>query len=169
MESELFSVSPALAWFVAGVFFMALEALTPGFFLLFFGLGAWAAAVCGWAGSLGLVGQFLVFLVVTVAGLAGFRRKLRFFLTARSGRSEEMDDPVAAEQYLGRSALVVHETAPGRPGLVELNGTNWNARSEAGTFKPGERVRVRAREGLTLVVEKFPAPGEAPAQAEESE
>ena len=152
---EVFSLNATLFWFILGVVFLVLEALTPGLFLLFFGLGAWAAGGGGLAG-LGLMAQGLIFLTVSLVSLVIFRKKLQAFFAARPSRSEDFDDPVVSGQYLGREVTVIGATAPGRSGLVELNCTNWNARSEGGVLEPGDQVRVLRREGLTLIVEKIP-------------
>jgi len=59
---------------------------------------------------------------------------------------------VGAEALVGRSAEVVD---PCRPlGRVRLGGEIWQARCEPGAGA-GERVRVRAVEGLTLIVERL--------------
>ena len=152
-----FDLGADMIWFIVGLVFLVLEALTPGLFMIFFGLGAWAAAGLALAG-LGLTAQFTGFMAVSLVSLAVFRQKLQRFLLARRPLREELDDPVAADQYLGREVAVIGEIDPDRPGLVELGGVNWRARSEGGNFRPGDRARVRGREGLTLVVEKISPP-----------
>ena len=152
-----FSLDPPLAWFILGIVFLVLEACAPGIFLLFFGLGAWIAALAALAG-LDLTTQVLAFIVAALAGLALFRNRLKKLLATRAGRGEETEDPVVAAQYLGREVMVIGEAAPGRPALVEMNGANWQARGEGETLRLGDRVRVVAREGLTLVVARIPPP-----------
>ena len=149
-----FQLEPPLAWFLLGIGFLVLEACAPGLFLLFFGLGAWSAALAALAGA-DLTIQVLTFMAVAVASLALLRNKLKRLLAARAGHRAEMEDPVVAAQYLGREVVVVSEAAPGRPALVELNGANWQARSEGEPLRLGDRVRVVARENLTLVVAKI--------------
>jgi membrane-bound ClpP family serine protease len=57
---------------------------------------------------------------------------------------------VGAETLIGLEGVVV---TPCRPrGQVRLQGELWDARCEAGAAA-GQRVRVVAREGLTLAVE----------------
>jgi len=151
-----FSFDPALAWFILGLAFLVVEACVPGLFILFFGLGAWSAAMAALAG-LGFTAQVLVFIAMTVVSLALLRSKLKKLLAARSGRGEEADDPVVAAQYLGREVMVVAEAAPGRPTLVEFNGANWQARVEGeAPVRLGDRVRVVGRDNLTLVVARIP-------------
>jgi membrane protein implicated in regulation of membrane protease activity len=54
---------------------------------------------------------------------------------------------VGAESLIGREAVVV------TPTQVKLDGELWAARAD-GRLVLGDRVRVRAVEGLTLVVER---------------
>jgi membrane protein implicated in regulation of membrane protease activity len=146
------SLDPPLVWFILGIGFLVLEACFPGIFLLFFGLGAWSAALAALAG-LDSALQMLVFMAVSLASLALLRNKLKKLLNARVGQRGETEDPVVAAQYLGREVMVIAEAAPGRQALVEMNGSNWQARGEGETLlRLGDRVRVVAREGLTLVV-----------------
>ena len=59
---------------------------------------------------------------------------------------------VGPQTLIGQEAQVV---SPCRPdGQVRLDGEIWEARCAAGA-NPGERVRVVARENLTLVVERI--------------
>lgn len=56
---------------------------------------------------------------------------------------------IGVEGMVGGRARVVEECRP--EGAVSFKGERWGARCEAGA-KLGERVRVEAVEGLTLVV-----------------
>ncbi|MDR2724670.1 MAG: NfeD family protein [Candidatus Adiutrix sp.] len=152
-----FHLDPPLVWFLLGIGFLVLEACAPGLFLMFFGLGAWSAALAALAG-LEFTAQMLTFMAVALASLVLLRDKLKKLLAVRAGRGEEMEDPVVADQYLGREVTVISEATPGRPALVELNGADWQARCEAETLRLGDRVRVVARENLTLVVTKISPP-----------
>jgi len=59
---------------------------------------------------------------------------------------------VGAQTLIGREATVI---APCRPeGQVRLDGEIWQARCAAGA-DPGDNVRVAARDGLLLVVERL--------------
>ena len=148
-----FSFDPTLAWFLLGILFLVLEASAPGLFILFFGLGAWGAALAALAG-LGLAAQLLTFMVISLGSLLLLRDKLKRLLAVRAGRNEETEDPVVAAGYLGREVTVIGEAGSGRQALVEFNGSNWQARGEGEILRLGDRVRVVGREGLTLVVAK---------------
>ena len=55
---------------------------------------------------------------------------------------------------VGVEALVGADGEMTDPGWVSVRGELWRARSDA-PLEPGDRVRVRAVEGLTLVVERI--------------
>jgi membrane-bound serine protease (ClpP class) len=58
---------------------------------------------------------------------------------------------VGADTLIGREAVVVTPFSP--VGQVFLDGERWQARGAPGA-QPGERVVVRARDGLTLIVDR---------------
>lgn len=153
---EAFNINPSLFWFLLGVTFLVLEALTPGFFLLFFGLGAWLVSLTFFFLPFDVVKnpnfQWLLFIVVSVAGLLIFRHKVKTFFQGRLARTDNMEDTLAQAQYLNREVTVLKEVGPESPGLVELNGTNWQALTNGPVLNPGQRARVIRREGLTLIL-----------------
>jgi membrane protein implicated in regulation of membrane protease activity len=81
--------------------------------------------------------------IVTVAlgGLLDIAESLVLLRWSKRRRS-----PVGAEALLGQTAVVAN------PAQVRVAGELWEARSDR-ALVPGERVTVRAVEGLTLVVE----------------
>ena len=79
-------------------------------------------------------------LVFEVAELAFWRRFLRRY-RIRSG----------PETMVGDTALVEEPLDP--DGTVRYRGEIWRARMGSGSARPGERVRIAAVQGLTLVVE----------------
>lgn len=60
--------------------------------------------------------------------------------------SKRRRSPVGAEALVGQTAVVAN------PGQVRVAGELWEARSER-PLVPGQRVIVRAVDGLTLVVD----------------
>lgn len=86
----------------------------------------------------------LILLPVWLLELLGWNRSMKHRRRA-----------VGAETLIGREALVTTACRPS--GQVRLDGELWEARCEAGA-DTGETVTVAAREGLTLVVERRPAP-----------
>jgi membrane-bound ClpP family serine protease len=66
---------------------------------------------------------------------------------------------VGPEALIGARGEAVTDCRP--EGQVRLSGELWQARCDAGV-EAGASVRVVAREGLTLVVERDPVPGHVP-------
>ena len=85
-----------------------------------------------------VAGAALLEVVEVVWGLRLARRRVR----------------VGVETLIGREATVVRALRP--EGQVLLDGERWSARCAEGA-EPGERVLVRAIEGLTLEVERAAA------------
>ena len=102
-----------------------------------------------------LLGAFLLALfvvpspwnVVLVLGAAAFEVAETWFFIRLSRRRRAA---IGAEALLGARAETISACRPN--GQVRLAGEIWQAHCLGGA-DPGERVRVIAREGLTLVVE----------------
>ena len=101
-----------------------------------------------------LVGLVLVLLlpspwnvVALLACIALFFGELAFWnRTVRRHRKR-----AGAETLIGQAATVVTACQPS--GQVRLGGETWDARCDKGA-DPGDEVVVRARDGLTLIVER---------------
>jgi membrane-bound serine protease (ClpP class) len=84
--------------------------------------------------------------VVALAAVVEVAETLFWIWLSRRGKVK-----MGPETLVGAVAQVVTPCAP--LGQVRLQGELWRARCEEGA-EPGERVRVRALDGLTLVVER---------------
>jgi membrane-bound serine protease (ClpP class) len=84
--------------------------------------------------------------VVVVAAVVEVGETLFWLWYSRRGKVK-----MGPETLVGAVAEVVTRCDP--LGRVRLQGELWSARCEEGA-EPGERVRVRALDGLTLVVER---------------
>jgi membrane-bound serine protease (ClpP class) len=84
--------------------------------------------------------------VVALAAVIEVAETLFWIWLSRRGKVK-----MGPETLVGAVAQVVTPCAP--LGQVRLQGELWRARCEEGA-EPGERVRVRALDGLTLVVER---------------
>lgn len=135
-------MSAALLWFLLGLTFLGVELAAPHLVLMFFGLGAWAAALAD-LGSLGLNVQIVVFIAVSLLSLVLLRRHMRSVFAGRfvenGGEGAENGAP---HPLAGRKGRVSRATAPDRPGEVEIDGSFWRALSEA-PLEPGTEIRVQ--------------------------
>ncbi len=128
--------SAHVLWFLAGVGFLLAELALPGFVLLFFALGAFAAALSAWAG-VGVGWQFVVFLAVSLAGLGLLRR---MFLRVFQGRVQAGAN-TPEDESAGKAALVTKAISPAVPGEIKFRGSFW--RAEAATdIGEGENVVI---------------------------
>ncbi len=132
-------------WLSAGLRVMLAELLTPGgFYFLFFGIGACAAAASALVTDSAIV-QALVFTAVSIVSLAIFRKPLLEKLQKSKGA------PV--DQIAGEFAIATTDIAPGEIGSAELRGSTWKARNTGGvTLKSGARCAVEKVDGLMLIV-----------------
>jgi membrane protein implicated in regulation of membrane protease activity len=137
---------PAVIWFLIGLGLLLLELILPGLVILFFGVGAWIAALACVIFEPNLNWQILIFLVASLLGLVLLRKylKKRFF----GKRDEEAQDQL--EEFIGRKAKAIEDFKDGS-GKVEFKGTRWSARSDDPVTK-GQWVTIQSKESLTLLV-----------------
>jgi membrane protein implicated in regulation of membrane protease activity len=115
-------------WFLAGVALLLAELALPGFVLLFFALGAFAASLAAYALNMAPGGQFVVFLAASLAGLALLRR---MFLRVFRGRTRlAAEDGALDDSGAGKTAVVTRGTGPGRQGEIKFRGSFWRAESQ---------------------------------------
>ncbi|MCL4792990.1 MAG: NfeD family protein [Bryobacteraceae bacterium] len=135
-------------WVILGLVLMAGEIMTPGgFFILFFGAGAVVVGLLKWAGlATTLPVDGLIFLVVSVAGLAFFRKPLQ-------QRFQPLTPQIPVDSLAGETAKALEPLAAGAIGKVELRGTTWNAQNVGPEpLAVAQRCRVERVDGLTLYV-----------------
>jgi membrane protein implicated in regulation of membrane protease activity len=130
-------------WFIAGGLLLGLEIIFTTVALLFFAFGAAAAGLAA-CGGLDLIWQLMVFIVVSLISMIFLREKCKLWL-------QKSDRPLRND-FVGSTATVITSITPEIPGKVEMNGASWRAVSGQ-TLNPGQLVRVKSQDGLTLVVE----------------
>lgn len=143
-----------IVWLILAAIFVGLEVMTPGFFLLWFGIGALVSTFLALIGISSLAVQIMAFLVVSVALLVGSRTIFERFLplsqTAQSLKTnvDTMIGQVGTVVEPSRGAL--HEAA------VKVYGSTWTAFPIEGE-KPmteGETVAVERIEGNSIYVRR---------------
>jgi membrane protein implicated in regulation of membrane protease activity len=139
---------PELLWFILGLVLFLLELVIPGFFIFFFGLGAWVTALVCLIGEPGTNLQIIIFAVVSVAALVALRRMIqKKFFNSKYKESEEVED-----EFTGKDAVAVSDFGTDNIGKVEFKGTTWKAESSAG-IKKGQIVVITGKESFKLLVE----------------
>lgn len=138
---------PELFWFVLGLLLFLAELIIPGFFIFFFGLGAWVTAVVCLIGVPGVNLQIIIFAFVSVISLITLRRIIqKKFFYSKGNESEEVED-----EFTGKEAIVISHIGPDITGKVEFKGTTWKAESKS-EIKEGQTVIITEKENFKLIV-----------------
>lgn len=136
-------------WVVALVVFLIVEAVTAGLVSIWFVCGSLVALICAALGAAVWL-QIFWFVIVSVATLVLTRPLVKRYVDSRSVATN-------ADRSIGRAAVVTERIDNlAATGAVKLDGVVWTARStdDAVAIETGERVTVRAIEGVKLIVER---------------
>ncbi|MEY4761666.1 MAG: hypothetical protein RLZZ200_1522 [Pseudomonadota bacterium] len=134
-------------WMIAGILLFAIEmaVIDAQFYLVFMGASALLVGVVEWAGlSLSGAGQWLLFAVLSLVAMLGFRKRLYTHL--RTPR-----DPLPDASGVGERVRLPQALPPGESCRVEYRGSSWTARNVGDITLTGE-VSIAHIEGLTLHV-----------------
>lgn len=143
-----------IAWVILGLALLVAEVFTSGFVLLWFGIGALAAAFTGIVGIDSLAIQFLVFAVVSI-GLTAASRTIfvNYFSREKTGDSLR----TGMDSLPGKIGTVVSSSRGAmNEGAVKVFGSTWTAYPAEGEepLEAGERVCVEKMEGASLYVRR---------------
>ena len=143
-----------IVWLVLAAIFVGIEALTPGFFLLWFGIGALVASIMAMLGIGSLGAQLIVFLVVSIILLVTSRNLIdRFF------HRDETENRLKTgiETMVGQVGTVV-ESSDGElnQAAVKVYGSVWTAFPAEGELplKEGESVSIDRVDGNVIYVHR---------------
>lgn len=144
-----------ILWCVLGLALIVAEMFTSGFVLLWFGIGALAAAFAGLIGIDSIAIQFLIFILVS-GGLTAASRTifLKYFSKEKDGNSLRS----GAEALPGKIGTVVSSSRGAlNEGAVKVFGSTWTAYPAAGEspLEAGERVCVESVEGASIFVRRM--------------
>jgi membrane protein implicated in regulation of membrane protease activity len=146
MFANIFS-RPELFWFILGLVLFLAELVIPGFFIFFFGLGAWIAALVCLIGEPGTNLQIIIFALTSVISLITLRRIIqKKFFYSKGTESADVED-----EFTGKEAMATSDFGPDIKGKVEFKGTTWKAESKS-DIKEGQPVIIIEKENFTLFV-----------------
>lgn len=136
-----------MIWLAVGIALAVAEVFTTTFVLIMFALGALSAAAVA-AADVGLVGQALVFAVVSVLALVLLRPVVRRHFARQTG-----GPPVGLQAMEGAVATVL-EQVDADHGMVKIDGEMWRARPHDArqVIEVDALVRVVEVRGATLMV-----------------
>src|SRR5881396_3269978 len=145
-----------ILWCVLGLILIIAEVFSSGFVLLWFGIGALAAAFAGLIGISNLGLQFLIFAGVSIALTAASRTIfLNYFSREKTGDSLR----TGADALPGKIGIVVSSSRGGlKEGAVKVLGSTWTAFPAEGEepLEAGERVTVERVQGASIYVRRIP-------------
>ena len=144
-----------IAWVVFGVILIVAEVFTPGFVLLWFGVGALAAAFAALLGLESLTAQFMIFLQAS-AGLTAASRTIFSNYFVREDGGDALKS--GAENLPGQIGVVSQDSAGAlHEGAVKVFGSTWTAIPIAGEapLKAGEQVMVERIKGTKIYVRRI--------------
>jgi len=133
-------------WVIAGLALMALEAIVPGVFLVWFGGAAIATGLVSVVFDLGPTAQFLTFAVLAAASVM-FGWKYGSYAI---GDSDRPNLNIKGQAYVGRTFQLDKALVNGR-GRMKVGDTSW--RIEGPDLPEGTTVTVTGVRGTTLQVE----------------
>ena len=143
-----------ILWTILGVVLVIAEVFTPGFVLLWFGVGALAAALAAFLGA-GLAAQFVLFIVVSAALTALSRTIFVNYFT----RQDEPDGlRTGAAALPGQVGTVVTSSQGAlNEGAVKVFGSIWTAYPAEGEppLEAGDRVVVESLRGASIYVRRL--------------
>jgi membrane protein implicated in regulation of membrane protease activity len=136
-------------WAVGGIALIVAELAVPSFVLIWFGVGALAVALLVAVGDVGLTVQLSVWLVVSIALVAGW---FKVFKPNMHKTKIGMSDA----NVVGEVGMLVHDVAPFAKGQVRfqkpiLGADVWDCIADE-AIKSGERVKVLEVEGSFMKV-----------------
>jgi membrane protein implicated in regulation of membrane protease activity len=143
-----------ILWTVLGVILIIAEIFTPGFVLLWFGVGALAAAFAGLLGVTSLTIQFLIFITVSVSLTAASRT---IFVNYFSREKTGTELKTGVDSLPGQIGTVVSSSRGAlNEGAVKVYGSTWTAYPAEGEepLEAGDRVAVERVQGSSIYVRR---------------
>lgn len=143
-----------ILWTILGAILIVAEIFTSGFVLLWFGVGALAAALLAIIGIDSLAIQFLTFAIVSSVLTAASRTIfINYFSREKSGQSLRS----GVDSLPGKIGTVVSSSRGAlQEGAVKVFGSTWTAYPAPGEdpLEAGERVCVDSIEGASIYVKR---------------
>lgn len=146
-------------WVLFGAILIVAEIFTTGFVLLWFGIGALAAALANLAGVTSIPAQFLIFAIVSIALTAASRT---IFVNYFSREKTGGDLKTGADALPGKVGTVVTSSQGAlHEGAVKVFGSTWTAYPADGEepLEAGDRVQIERVQGASIYVRRV---GQAP-------
>ena len=143
-----------IVWTILGAVLIIAEIFTTGFVLLWFGIGALAAAFAALVGVHSMTAQFLIFALVSIALTAASRT---IFVQYFSRETTGGDLKSGVEGLPGKIGTVVSSSRGAlHEGAVKVFGSTWTAYpvDSEEPLEAGDRVCVERVQGASIYVRR---------------
>ena len=139
---------PELFWFFIGLVLFLAELVIPGFFIFFFGLGAWVTALVCLIGEPSTNLQIIIFAITSVLALVALRKIIqnKFFY------HNPQDSNDVEDEFTGKEGVAANDFGKEKIGKVYFKGTTWSSESKS-NITEGQRVIIIEKENVKLIVE----------------
>jgi membrane protein implicated in regulation of membrane protease activity len=139
---------PELFWFFIGLILFLAELVIPGFFIFFFGLGAWVTALVCLIGEPSTNLQIIIFAITSVLALVALRKIIqkKFFY------HNQQDSDDVEDEFTGKEGIAANDFGKDKIGKVYFKGTTWSSESKS-NITEGQRVIIVEKENVKLIVE----------------
>ena len=146
-------MNPVIIWFLIGLALVLAELAVPGVILIFFGIGAWVAALTTWLDlTTSLDSQLMVFAITSVVLLVLMRRWIKGRMYGHVKDVQDLN--VDLDEFAGHRVTVTKSIEPGKvDGRVEFKGAAWHAVAEE-AIAEGDQAIIEKADGITLKVHK---------------
>ncbi len=142
-----FFQNTAVIWFLIGAVLILLELVVPGLVLVFFGVGAWVAALVCLFGDVGINTQLIIFLASSLISLALLRNVVKKRYMDRKSPDSDLED-----EYIGQTVVAADSFAAGEIGKVIFKGSSWEAIAQQ-AVTAGQRLKITGYKSIKLFVE----------------
>ena len=140
-------------WFLVSLLLFIIEVLTPGFVVMWFGMGAFVVAILDLFGLHDIVWQASIFAIVSFLLVIFTRRIFMNFMNARTAGGELKSQ---VQSLIGKTGIVTLTIDNSQSqGRILIEGQDWSARSQSGDIiQIEEKVNVVSVESAKLLVIK---------------
>lgn len=141
-------------WFAVALIFFILEIATPGFVLLWFGVGALVSGLLDLFGIHNTWTQTLVFVIVSIVLVTLSRTIFKnLFMRSSPGASLKTNMDAMIDKVGVVTETIDNELSAGR---ILIEGQDWSARSADNMIlEASSKVKITSFEGAKLIVKKL--------------
>ena len=139
-------------WFIIGFVLLIVEIITPGFVIMWFGIGAFIAGILDLAGLNNLLFQVIIFSVSSIIFVTLSRTFFRNVFVHSPGNKLKSQ----VESLVGKTGVVTTEINNDiSQGRVLVEGQDWSAQTNGNEILPtGNKVIITKYQSAKLFVDK---------------